>query len=73
MPFPYNHVLLIGATAGIGLALADRLANAGVKITVVGRRQDRLDDFVRRHGESKAQAVKFDIGEKEKIPGFATE
>jgi hypothetical protein len=38
---------------------------------VVGRRQDRLDDFVRIHGESKASSMAFDISNLEEIPQFA--
>jgi NADP-dependent 3-hydroxy acid dehydrogenase YdfG len=73
MAFPYSHVLVVGATSGIGRAMADRLVKEGVKITAVGRRKDRLDEFVRKHGESKAQAVQFDIRSQEKIPQFAEE
>lgn len=73
MAFPYKHVVLIGGTAGIGKAMGDRLIESGVKVTVVGRRQDRLDDFVRRHGENKASAVAFDIGNLDKIPEFAAQ
>lgn len=71
MSFPYKHVLLIGATAGIGRAMADRFIKTGVKVTAVGRRQERLDEFVRTHGEAKASAVAFDISDISKTPAFA--
>lgn len=70
MPFPYNHVLLIGATSGIGKAMADRFIAEGVKVTAVGRRQERLDAFVAKHGSDKASIVAFDIGELDRIPNF---
>jgi NADP-dependent 3-hydroxy acid dehydrogenase YdfG len=73
MAFPYKHVLLVGATAGIGKGLADRLIKEGVKVTAVGRRQDRLDEFVKAHGEGKADGVALDIGKLEQIPKFAAE
>lgn len=73
MAIPYKHVLLIGATSGIGKGMADRLINAGVKVTAVGRRQDRLDAFVAQHGESKAKAVAFDLTRFELMPKFAAE
>ena len=73
MSFPYKHILIIGATAGIGRALASRLVQSGAKVTVVGRRKERLDEFVQEHGEDKANAVQFDIGDLDKIPGFAAE
>jgi NADP-dependent 3-hydroxy acid dehydrogenase YdfG len=59
---------MVGATSGIGKAMADRLIEAGAKVTAVGRRKDRLDEFVSKHGESKARAVPFDITHKEQIP-----
>lgn len=71
MSFPYKHVLLIGATAGIGRAMADRLVETGVKVTAVGRRQERLDEFMRKHGEDKASAVAFDVSDISKTPAFA--
>lgn len=73
MSFPYKHVLLVGATAGIGKGLADRLIKEGVKVTAVGRRQDRLDKFVKEHGESKASGIALDIGNLAAIPKFAVE
>jgi short-subunit dehydrogenase involved in D-alanine esterification of teichoic acids len=71
MSFPYKHVLLIGATAGIGRAMADRFIETGIKVTAVGRRQERLDEFVRKHGEDKASGVAFDISDISKTPAFA--
>jgi NADP-dependent 3-hydroxy acid dehydrogenase YdfG len=70
MPFPYKHVLLVGATSGIGKAMADRFIAEGVKVTAVGRRQERLDDFVSSHGSDKASSLAFDIGDLDKIPTF---
>ncbi|KAJ5594620.1 uncharacterized protein N7459_000828 [Penicillium hispanicum] len=71
MSFPYKHVLLIGATAGIGRAMADRFAETGLKVTAVGRRQERLDEFVNKYGADKASGVAFDISDTSKIPEFA--
>ncbi|PYI12716.1 short-chain dehydrogenase/oxidoreductase [Aspergillus sclerotiicarbonarius CBS 121057] len=73
MAFPYKHFLIIGATAGIGRALASRLVQSGAKVTAVGRRKDRLDEFVTEHGADKANGVQFDIGNLDKIPEFAAE
>ncbi|KAL4948759.1 short-chain dehydrogenase/oxidoreductase, partial [Aspergillus filifer] len=71
MSLPYKHVLSIGATAGIGWATATRLVESGVKVTIVGRRQERIDKFVQIHGGEKAGGVAFDITKLEDIPGFA--
>jgi NADP-dependent 3-hydroxy acid dehydrogenase YdfG len=73
MPFQYKHVLMVGGTAGIGRAMAERLIQEGSKVTVVGRRKDRLDEFVDKHGEKKAQSAPFDISKIHEIPQFAAE
>lgn len=70
MPFPYKNVLVIGATSGIGLALAERLIENGSKVIAVGRRQENLNSFVQKHGGSKAASVNFDITDLEGIPSF---
>ncbi|KAL3465537.1 hypothetical protein BJX64DRAFT_275136 [Aspergillus heterothallicus] len=71
MSFPYKHVLIIGATSGIGRAMAERFVQNGAKVIVVGRRKDRLDEFVAKHGEDKASAIVFDISQLDEIPQFA--
>jgi NADP-dependent 3-hydroxy acid dehydrogenase YdfG len=73
MPFQYKHVLMVGATAGIGRAMAERLIQEGSKVTVVGRRKERLDEFVTKYGEKKAQAAPFDISKLDEIPQFAAQ
>lgn len=73
MAFPYKHVVLIGATAGIGKGMADALIDSGIKVTAVGRRQDRINDFITQHGETKASGVAYDIADYKKAPQFAAE
>ena len=73
MPFQYKHVLMVGATAGIGASLADRFVQEGSRVIAVGRRQDRLDDFVRKHGKDKASAAKFDINDRQGMDRFVSE
>lgn len=70
MAFPYKHVLLVGATAGIGKALAERLLDSGIKVSVVGRRKDRLEEFVQKYGPDKVQAFPFDLANVNEIPRF---
>lgn len=72
MSFPYKRCLLVGATSGIGAAMADKLVQEGVKIIAAGRRQDRLDAFVQKHGSEKASGVKFDITDKANMDGFVS-
>ena len=49
--------IVTGSTAGIGLAIADRLAAEGVDVTITGRSQDKLD------------AAAEQIGQNAKAPG----
>ena len=73
MNFPYKHVLLIGATSGIGQSFADRLVEAGIQVTAVGRRKERLDAWVLKHGADRAHGVAFDISQVDAIPQFKAE
>ena len=72
MPFQYKHVLMVGATSGIGAGMADRLVHEGAKVIAVGRRQDRLDEFVRKHGKDKASAARFDITDSQGMDQFVS-
>ncbi|KAF7912295.1 uncharacterized protein EAF01_001316 [Botrytis porri] len=71
MSFAYKHVLLIGATSGIGLAMAESLVQEW-NITVVSRRKDRLDEFVAKHSDI-AESICFDIGDTERASQFAAD
>ncbi|KAF7122779.1 hypothetical protein CNMCM5793_000889 [Aspergillus hiratsukae] len=70
MAFPYKKVLLIGATSGIGRALAGSLVEHGCFVIAVGRRQERLDLFVQEYGADKAASFNFDISKLDTIPSF---
>lgn len=43
--------LITGSTAGIGLAIAERLAREGVAVTICGRNQAKLDDAATQVGQ----------------------
>lgn len=73
MPFQYKTILMVGATSGIGLAMSERLVQEGSKVVAVGRREDKLDAFVSRHGKDRAAAIKFDIGDSAGIDDFVSE
>ncbi|MEV4755119.1 SDR family NAD(P)-dependent oxidoreductase [Micromonospora sp. NPDC049559] len=56
-----NLALVTGATSGIGRAFAERLAAGGYDLVVVGRRRDRLAEFVAAHPEVKVKTVAADL------------
>ncbi len=70
MSFPYNTVLVLGATSGIGLALSEKMIENGSYVIAVGRRKKNLDEFVEKHGKGKTSTVEFDITELDSIPSF---
>lgn len=72
MSWPYKKVLVIGATSGIGEALAVRCIEAGSHVIVSGRREEKLVNLVHQHGEEKATAAPFDITALDQIPEFAS-
>ncbi|KAK2615300.1 hypothetical protein N8I77_002065 [Diaporthe amygdali] len=71
MPFPHKTVLITGATAGIGRALAERMAENGVFVIAVGRRKDRLRELEAKHGKDKVVAEEFDMTKTAEIPAWA--
>ncbi|KAI8165099.1 putative oxidoreductase DltE [Colletotrichum sp. SAR 10_70] len=71
MTLPYSKVLLVGATSGIGAALADKLVENGIFVIAAGRRKENLDKFVATHGTHKAAGVPLDILKLDSIPQFA--
>ena len=66
-PNPHEQ---IGATSGIGRALADKMLANGIAVIGVGRRQNHLDEFV-RSGGNNAFASNFDITKLTQIPKWA--
>ena len=69
MSFSYKCVLMIGATSGIGLGMAEKLIREGSKVIAVGRRQERVEAFVRKHG-SKADGFTYDINDSQNLNKF---
>lgn len=50
-----------GATAGFGAATVDRLVAGGWRVIASGRRADRLQQLVDKHGAAKVHAAAFDM------------
>ncbi|MCC5857116.1 MAG: SDR family NAD(P)-dependent oxidoreductase [Ectothiorhodospiraceae bacterium] len=55
-----KRVWVVGASSGIGAALADALAGCGARVAVSARRSAPLEDFVARHG-ADALALPLDV------------
>lgn len=54
-------VAITGATAGIGAAAATQLVEAGARVVLGGRREERLDEAVARLGSDRAVGVVMDV------------
>jgi len=61
--------LVTGATAGFGLATAERFAGAGARVIVTGRRADRLEAFAREH--PRVHPAVLDVRDRAAVERFA--
>jgi short-subunit dehydrogenase involved in D-alanine esterification of teichoic acids len=74
MSFQYKKVLVLGATSGIGWALAAKFVETGTSVIVSGRRKEKLEQFVTEYGaKGDVDSVVFDITDFKAIPGFAAD
>ncbi|PQE19059.1 short-chain dehydrogenase oxidoreductase protein [Rutstroemia sp. NJR-2017a BBW] len=73
MTFNYNKVLIIGATSGIGKALAARVVENNIPIVITGRREENLKEFVDQYGSDKFKSKVFDVTKLDQIPQFTSE
>lgn len=63
---------LVGASEGLGLALAERLSRAGVEVILSARSAERLAEAVARM-PGKARAVPVDVGDGASVAAAAGE
>jgi len=66
-----KRALVTGSTAGIGLAIAEALANEGASVIVNGRTQKRVDDAVAKL-KGKVEGIAADLGTAEGAAKVAT-
>jgi NAD(P)-dependent dehydrogenase (short-subunit alcohol dehydrogenase family) len=68
-----THVLIVGGSSGIGLALAERLLADGASVTIAGRSAQRLGEAanhlerIRRPGSGQLRTGQVDIGREEEV------
>ena len=60
-------ILITGATAGFGQAIARRFAAEGWRCVVTGRRGERLQDLVNEFGADKIYPAVFDIRDEQAL------
>jgi len=69
---PRRRGIIIGASDGIGAALARRLAREGYTLALLARRKDKLESICeeinRETGANQARAYVHDVAEYEKVP-----
>ena len=58
-------ILITGATAGFGQAMARRFAHEGWNIIVTGRRKDRLEELKAALSPAKVHTLAFDVRDRE--------
>ncbi|GFP56979.1 uncharacterized oxidoreductase DltE [Trichoderma asperellum] len=50
--------------------MADKLIEEGAKVIAVGRRQERLDAFVAKHGPERASGIRYDVTDRAGLDAF---
>jgi 3-hydroxy acid dehydrogenase/malonic semialdehyde reductase len=60
-------VLVTGASAGFGSAIARRFAKEGHQIVAVGRRQERLDALAKELGRERVLTAVLDVRDREAV------
>lgn len=72
-----GHVLLTGASAGIGEALARAYAAQGLKLTLVARREDKLLQLAAQiketHPGAEAEVIAADLSDPQRVDALVDE
>ncbi|OJU60147.1 MAG: short-chain dehydrogenase [Altererythrobacter sp. 66-12] len=66
MDFGGQHIVVTGASSGIGLVTAELLARRGARVSLIARRKDKLDEAVAAIG-GNAAGFAADVGEKDQL------
>ena len=68
MDFHGQHIVVTGASTGLGLVTAQLLASRGANVAMVARRQEVLDEEAGKIG-ANAKGFAADVGEKDQLEG----
>ncbi|SEM70413.1 3-hydroxy acid dehydrogenase / malonic semialdehyde reductase [Sphingomonas gellani] len=60
-----DTVLVTGASAGFGIAIARRFAGAGARVVATARRLDRLEALVAELGAGRVLPLAFDVADRD--------
>jgi short-subunit dehydrogenase len=60
------HVVVTGASSGIGEAIAREYLRRGASLTLVARRKDKLDELARASGEGRCRVVQADLADPDR-------
>ena len=66
MQFTGQHIIVTGASSGIGLAAARMLAERGARVSLIARRKELLDEAVASIG-ANAAGFAADVGDKAQL------
>ena len=66
MDFGGQHIVVTGASSGIGLVTAQLLARRGARVSLIARRKDKLDEAIAAIG-GNAAGFAADVGEKDQL------
>jgi short-subunit dehydrogenase len=69
---PRARALILGASSGMGAALAKRIAREGYNLALLARRENKLmavcDEINREHGETRARFYIHDVSDYDSVP-----
>jgi short-subunit dehydrogenase len=68
-PAPFGHVIIVGASSGMGAALARQLAARGSRVAAVARRADQLD-ALRASAPDAIRTYAFDTTDVARVPAL---
>lgn len=60
-----KHVLVTGATSGIGLEIARKCISEGATVLITGRNEQRLEKAVRGLNSARVKSIRWDIAKTE--------